>query len=99
MSFVVPNLVEIRDLHFAYGARSILSGLRMDFPRGKVVAVMGGSGSGKTTVLRLIGGQLRPSSGSVSVDGQIVHELDTENLYLMRRKMGMLFSMAPCLPT
>lgn len=63
----------------------------MDFPRGKVVAVMGGSGSGKTTVLRLIGGQLRPSSGAVNVDGQIVHELDTENLYLMRRKMGMLF--------
>ncbi|OYO31422.1 ABC transporter ATP-binding protein [Janthinobacterium sp. PC23-8] len=87
----MPNLVEIRDLHFAYGERSILSGLQMDFPRGKVVAVMGGSGSGKTTVLRLIGGQLRPSSGAVNVDGQIVHALDTEQLYLMRRKMGMLF--------
>jgi phospholipid/cholesterol/gamma-HCH transport system ATP-binding protein len=61
MSSVVSNLVEIRDLHFAYGKRAILSGLNMDFPRGKVVAVMGGSGSGKTTVLRLIGGQLRPS--------------------------------------
>ena len=56
----MPNLVEIRDLHFSYGKRAILSGLHMDFPRGKVVAVMGGSGSGKTTVLRLIGGQLRP---------------------------------------
>ena len=60
MSSVEPNLVEIRDLHFSYGKRAILSGLQMDFPRGKVVAVMGGSGSGKTTVLRLIGGQVRP---------------------------------------
>ena len=56
----MPNLVEIRDLNFAYGDRPILSGLEMDFPRGKVVAVMGGSGGGKTTVLRLIGGQIRP---------------------------------------
>ena len=51
----MPNLVEIRDLHFGYGERPILSELNMDFPRGKVIAVMGGSGSGKTTVLRLIG--------------------------------------------
>jgi phospholipid/cholesterol/gamma-HCH transport system ATP-binding protein len=91
MSVVVPNLVEIRDLHFAYGDRSILSGLEMDFPRGKVIAVMGGSGSGKTTVLRLIGGQLRPRSGSVCVDGQNVHQLHTAELYQLRRKMGMLF--------
>jgi phospholipid/cholesterol/gamma-HCH transport system ATP-binding protein len=91
MSFVVPNLVEIRDLYFAYGKRQILSGLHMDFPRGKVIAVMGGSGSGKTTVLRLIGGQLRPASGSVNVDGQIVHTLETDQLYQLRRKMGMLF--------
>eukprot|EP01032_Pedospumella_encystans_P028094 gene28094-31735_t len=91
VSVVVPNLVEIRDLHFSYGKRSILSGLQMDFPRGKVVAVMGGSGSGKTTVLRLIGGQIRPSRGHVAVDGQIVHKLKTDDLYLLRRKMGMLF--------
>lgn len=63
----------------------------MDFPRGKVVAVMGGSGSGKTTILRLIGGQLQPQSGAAYVDGQIVHTLDTDALYAMRRKMGMLF--------
>jgi phospholipid/cholesterol/gamma-HCH transport system ATP-binding protein len=87
----VPNLVEIRDLYFSYGARPILSGLRMDFPRGKIVAVMGGSGSGKTTVLRLIGGQLRPQAGTVNVDGQNVHALDTKGLYVLRRKMGMLF--------
>jgi phospholipid/cholesterol/gamma-HCH transport system ATP-binding protein len=87
----VSNLVEIRDLHFSYGKRAILSGLHMDFPRGKVVAVMGGSGSGKTTVLRLIGGQLTAKKGSVSVDGQVVHTLKTKELYLLRRKMGMLF--------
>ncbi len=63
----------------------------MDFPRGKVIAVMGGSGSGKTTILRLIGGQLQPQSGSVKVDGQIVHSLDATALYKLRRKMGMLF--------
>ena len=87
----MPNLVEIRDLHFGYGDRPILSGLQMDFPRGKVVAVMGGSGSGKTTILRLIGGQLQQQSGTVSVDGQLVHTLNTSQLYTLRRKMGMLF--------
>ncbi|GIZ53457.1 ABC transporter ATP-binding protein [Noviherbaspirillum aridicola] len=87
----MPNLVEIRDLHFAYGDRSILSGLEMDFPRGKVVAVMGGSGSGKTTILRLIGGQVRAQRGAISVDGQPVDTRDTRGLYVMRRKMGMLF--------
>lgn len=88
---VVPNLVEIRDLHFSYGERPILSGLQMDFPRGKVVAVMGGSGSGKTTVLRLIGGQLKAQAGSIRVDRQLVDARDTASMYKMRRKMGMLF--------
>jgi phospholipid/cholesterol/gamma-HCH transport system ATP-binding protein len=87
----VSNLVEIRDLQFAYGERTILSNLRMDFPRGKVVAVMGGSGCGKTTVMRLIGGQLRPQKGEVRVGGEVVHQLDTDGLYRLRRKMGMLF--------
>lgn len=87
----MSNLVEIRDLHFAYGERSILSNLRMDFPRGKLVAVMGGSGCGKTTVLRLIGGQIRPQRGEVRVGGEAVHKLNTEGLYRLRRRMGMLF--------
>lgn len=87
----MPNLVDIRDLQFGYGDRRILSGLTMQFPRGKVIAVMGGSGSGKTTVLRLIGGQLRAQSGSVTVDGQAVASLSTDGLYRMRRRMGMLF--------
>lgn len=87
----MSNLVEIRDLQFAYGERQILSGVNMDFSRGKIIAVMGGSGSGKTTILRLIGGQLQPQEGAVCVDGQTVHELDSKNLYALRRKMGMLF--------
>jgi phospholipid/cholesterol/gamma-HCH transport system ATP-binding protein len=88
---VVPNLVEIRNLQFSYGDHQILSGLQMDFPRGKVIAVMGGSGSGKTTILRLIGGQLRPDAGQVSVDGEVVNTLDIKSLYSLRRRMGMLF--------
>ena len=84
-------LVAIDNLSFAYGERRILHGLNMHFPRGKVVAVMGGSGSGKTTVLRLIGGQIRARSGSVQVDGQPVQSLDARALYALRRKMGMLF--------
>jgi len=87
----VPNLVDIHDLHFGYGDRLILSGLTMQFPRGKVIAIMGGSGSGKTTVLRLIGGQLRVQSGSVTVEGQEVASLSMDGLYRMRRRMGMLF--------
>jgi phospholipid/cholesterol/gamma-HCH transport system ATP-binding protein len=87
----VPNLVEIRDILFGYGDRTILSELRMDFPRGKLIAVMGGSGSGKTTILRLIGGQIRAQRGSIKVNGQEISELDTQGLYAIRRKMGMLF--------
>ena len=85
------NLVDIADLHFGYGARPILKGINLRIPRGKVVAIMGGSGSGKTTLLKLIAGQLKPSRGNVQVNGEIVHQLDHDGLYRMRRKMGMLF--------
>lgn len=85
------NIVEISDLHFAYGARGILKGINMRIPRGKVVAIMGGSGSGKTTLLRLIGGQLKPTRGVIKVAGQSVPDLDTAGLYKLRRRMGMLF--------
>ncbi|WP_171160502.1 ABC transporter ATP-binding protein [Usitatibacter palustris] len=84
-------LIEIRDLHFAYGKRKVLNGLTLDIPRGKVSAILGISGSGKTTLLQLIGGSLRPSRGSVKVCGEIVHELDTEALYALRRNVGMMF--------
>ncbi len=84
-------LVQIRTLNFAYDNRPVLSGINMTIPRGKVVAIMGLSGCGKTTTLRLIGGQLRPTSGEVRVAGQAVHELDNDGLYALRRRMGMLF--------
>ncbi|HQU48765.1 MAG TPA: ABC transporter ATP-binding protein [Casimicrobiaceae bacterium] len=72
-------------------SRLILKGMSMTIPRGKVVAIMGGSGCGKTTILRLIGGQVRPTSGRVVVAGQSVPDLDREGLYLLRRQVGMLF--------
>ncbi|TAK51918.1 MAG: ATP-binding cassette domain-containing protein, partial [Betaproteobacteria bacterium] len=85
------DLVEVSELHFAYGPRPVLRGLSLRIPRGKVVAILGGSGSGKTTLLRLLGGQLRPARGQIRVDGQVVHELDAAALYALRRKMGMMF--------
>ena len=88
------DLVEISDLHFAYGELQIFRGLSLKIPRGKMVAILGGSGSGKSTLLRLIGGQLRPRQGSIRVDGRVVHELDTDDLYALRRKMGMMFQVS-----
>lgn len=85
------SLVEIRDLNFTYDSRPVLTGINMAIPRGKVVAIMGSSGCGKTTTLRLIGGQLKPTSGTVKVNGQVVHELDGDGLYQLRRRMGLLF--------
>lgn len=85
------TLVEISDVKFNYGQREVLKGLSLKIPRGKVVAILGASGCGKSTLLRLIGGQERPAQGSVRVDGQLVHELDTDSLYKLRRKMGMMF--------
>ncbi len=84
-------LVKISNLNFAYDNRAILTGINMEIHRGKVVAIMGSSGCGKTTTLRLIGGQLNPTSGYVAVNGQKVHELDDAGLYQLRRRMGMLF--------
>ncbi|MBC7623017.1 MAG: ABC transporter ATP-binding protein [Aeromicrobium sp.] len=85
------NFVEINNVDFGYGKRLILKGITMAVPKGKLVAIMGGSGCGKTTLLRLIGGQLKPSSGAVTVAGQVVSELNREQLYALRRKMSMLF--------
>lgn len=87
----LPPLVEIENVDFAYGKRPILKGISLNVQRGKVVAIMGGSGCGKTTLLRLIGGQLMASKGVVRVNGQDVGLLDREGMYQMRRKMGMLF--------
>ena len=87
----MSNIVEIRNLAFRYGERPILSELNMAFPRGKVIAVMGSSGSGKTTILRLIGAQVFPQFGQVLINGEPIHDLDTAGIYRLRRKMGMLF--------
>jgi len=88
----VANAIEMAGVSFGYDRRRpVLRGIDMTIPRGKVVAIMGGSGCGKTTILRLIGGQLRQQSGRVLVGGQSVKELTREGLYALRRRIGMLF--------
>ncbi len=84
-------LVEIDAVQFGYGRSLVLKGISMRIPRGKIVAIMGGSGCGKTTLLRLVSGQLKPTAGSVRLAGETVHELDREGLYRLRRRMSMLF--------
>jgi phospholipid/cholesterol/gamma-HCH transport system ATP-binding protein len=85
------NLVEFSQVEFSYDGRPILQGVDMAFARGKVVAIMGGSGTGKTTLLRLIGGQLRATRGDIRVDGESLRGISHARLYAMRRRMGMLF--------
>ena len=84
-------LVEIKDLHFSYGNRPLFKGLSLKIPRGKLVAILGASGCGKTTLLQMIGGQKTPDRGEVVVDGQVVHTLGNDALYELRKKMGMMF--------
>lgn len=84
-------LVEIRGLHFTRGRRKIFDGIDIDILPGKITAIMGPSGTGKTTLLNLIGGQLRPDRGSICFEGRDVHRLSRANLYKIRRRMGMLF--------
>lgn len=85
------SLVEIRGLRFARGARVIFDGIDVYIPRGKITAIMGPSGTGKTTLLKLIGGQLRPQGGRVMMDGEDVHALRRRELYVLRKRIGMLF--------
>lgn len=85
------DAVELRDVSFAYDSRVVLRGIDMVIPRGKIVAIMGGSGCGKTTTLSLIGGALRPAAGEIKVFGQSVPHLSRDELFEMRRKIGMLF--------
>lgn len=85
------NIIEIKDLRFAYGANEVLKQVNLTIPSGKVVGIMGASGSGKTTLMRLIGGQLKPARGHVKAMGQVVHKLDRQSLFQLRRKMGMQF--------
>jgi len=84
-------LVKIRNLHFSRGHRKIFNGLSLDIPRQGITAIMGPSGTGKTTLLKLIGGQLTPDQGTIEVDGLNVHQLSTAKLFELRQRMGMLF--------
>jgi phospholipid/cholesterol/gamma-HCH transport system ATP-binding protein len=86
-----PALIELRDLSCGYGGRVILSGVNLRVQRGEVLAIMGTSGGGKTTVLRVMGRQILPMQGQALFDGQDIAALDRDSLYAMRRRMGMLF--------
>jgi phospholipid/cholesterol/gamma-HCH transport system ATP-binding protein len=85
------TLVRVRGLRFAFGPRVIYDGVDIDIPRGKVTAIMGPSGTGKTTLLRLIGGQWRPQSGTIEFDGVDVHKQSRSGLFELRKRMGLLF--------
>lgn len=87
----MDNFVTLRDVHFRRGERVIFDGVNIDIPRGKITAVMGPSGTGKTTLLKLIGGQLKPQSGTVQVGEYIISQLTHRELYKARGLMGMLF--------
>ena len=84
-------LVDIQHLTFKRGDRVIYDDMSMQFQRGKVTAIMGPSGIGKTTLLRLIGGQLKPEQGKILVNGQDIPQLNRKDLYKARQKMSMLF--------
>lgn len=87
----VMNLIEIRGMSFTRGERLIFADINMTVPRGKVTAIMGPSGIGKTTLLRLIGGQLAPDTGEIWFDGDNIPALSRQRLYDVRKKMSMLF--------
>lgn len=89
---MTQNLVEISNMSFQHeNGRVVFDGVNMAIPRGKVTAIMGPSGTGKTTLLRLIGGQLTPTQGKIQVDGLFIHDLSRHDLYELRKRMGMLF--------
>lgn len=90
-SINTDNLVEVNDVCFEYGRRKIYDHMSLTVPRGKITAILGPSGTGKTTLLRLIGGQLTPTSGNITFNGIDVHKLSRADLYELRKKMSMLF--------
>lgn len=91
MSDGQDNVIEIRDLWYSRGPMQIFKGLNIDIPRGKVTAIMGPSGTGKTTLLRLMTRQIRPHKGTILIDGVDIAKLNQRELYEFRRRFGMLF--------
>ncbi|MDD2800605.1 MAG: ATP-binding cassette domain-containing protein [Methylobacter sp.] len=85
------SLVSVRHLTFTRGDTKIFDDISMEFERGKITAIMGPSGTGKTTLLKLIGGQLFPNQGIINIDNKNVHQLRRADLYSLRKRMGMLF--------
>lgn len=85
------SIVSVHNLTFSRGEKKIFDDISLEFERGKITAIMGPSGTGKTTLLKLIGGQLFPENGSVTINGRDVHHLKHDELYMMRKRMGMLF--------
>lgn len=91
MSNPTENIVEIRDLDYSRGPKEIFKGLDINIPRGKITAIMGPSGTGKTTLLRLITRQLVPDRGHIEVDGIDIAKLNQHDLFRLRQRIGMLF--------
>ncbi len=91
MNQIHDNFIEVRGLTFHRGERVIFDNIDLAIPRGKVTGIMGPSGTGKTTLLRLIGAQLKPDAGEIWVDGQKLSSLGRSGLFRLRSKMGMLF--------
>ena len=88
---MADNIVEIEDVHFSFPGRELFRGVSLEIARAKVIGIMGASGCGKTTLLRMIGGQVYPRSGTIRVEGESVPDLGRDALYRVRRKMGMQF--------
>lgn len=85
------SLVKVENVSFSYAGRQIYKGMTLDIPRGKITAILGPSGTGKTTLLRLIGAQLTPDQGQILFDGIDIHKLPRKELYDLRKRMSMLF--------
>lgn len=91
MDLLKDSIIDVHGLTFRRGSRLIFDGIDLKIPRGKVTAIMGPSGTGKTTLLKLIGGQLKPDSGSIMLEGRDIPKLSRSDLFLVRERMGMLF--------
>ena len=91
MSLNGANIVDVRGVSFTRSSRVIFDNISLTVPRGKITAIMGPSGIGKTTLLRLIGGQIPPSQGEILFDGENIPAMSRSRLYTVRKRMSMLF--------